>query len=74
MRRDAFGSYGLPSLQIAVDKEIHRVRLEEEIVATRALPWLTEARPSLSEGDGRACAGQRCSADQAACNPRSECQ
>src|SRR5215510_13550574 len=28
----ASGSYGLPSLQIAVDKEIHRVRLEEEIV------------------------------------------
>jgi hypothetical protein len=28
----AFGSYGLPSLQIAVDKEIQRVRLEEEIV------------------------------------------
>src|SRR5215471_19504337 len=28
----AFGSYGLPGLQVAVDKEIHRVRLEEEIV------------------------------------------
>jgi hypothetical protein len=28
----AFGSYGLPGLQVAVHKEIHRVRLEEEIV------------------------------------------
>jgi hypothetical protein len=28
----AFGSYGLPCLQVAVYEEIHRVRLEEQIV------------------------------------------
>ena len=75
-------------LEVTVGDEVFILKPGDSLMAPRDIPTscaipatreplspgvLSVGVRGISEGDGRACAGQRDGANQAACSPRSEC-